>query len=264
MSATINVPGVGPTKRAYVVAGVGVLGGVLVYAYWRRSQATATAATVPAVVDSTGTDGLTQDSTGDFNPGTGGGAFAPYGYDLFGNPLPPPTGAGSGGPYTTNSDWATAAETALQDGGTTLASAALAVSRVLGGLSVSSAQRDLFLQAVGILGQPPQGYPTPIKLTDDGSGSGTPPGGPLKAPTGLHVTSTTKTTVGLAWTPVPGAAHYRVYDSLSSTNVGDSADTAIRIGGLPANHTVHFYVRALDPHNTLGAKSGSVSAKTKK
>jgi hypothetical protein len=263
MADTITIPGVGPTKKVYVVAGVAVIGGVLAYAYWKRSQADAAAAAVPAVVDSSGASGYTEDSTAaGYNTISSPTSYSPYGYDLYGNPLPPPTGAGSNGVYTTNADWATAAESALESETLTLATIQSALGRVLGGLSVTSAQRDIFMQAVGILGQPPQGYPTPIKLTDDGSGST--PTGPLKAPTGLKVTSTTKTTVGLQWTAVTGAAHYRIYDNVSSYNVGDSADTQVRIGGLRSNTTYHFHVRALDAHNTLGASSASVSARTKK
>lgn len=170
---TIKIPGVGPVKTVYVVAGVSVLGGILVYAYWKRSQAPSDALTegTPATSYDTGS-GFVEDSLASgYNtvypsvyPAT-----SQYGYDLYGNPLPPPTGAGSGGPYTTNNDWATAAEDALESGGVTLEKSTLAISRVLGGLSVTSDQRDLFMQAVGVLGQPPQGYPTPIKLVDNGT-----------------------------------------------------------------------------------------------
>lgn len=272
MSDMIKVPGIGPTKKVYVIAGVGVLGGVLVYAYWKRSQAPAvdlTEATPDTSTTGTYDAGYTEDSTAaGYNtvyPSAYSGSYSQYGYDIYGNPLPAPTGAGSGGVFTTNNDWASAAESALENGGITLAVSTLAISRVLGGLSVTSAQRDLFLQAVGLLGQPPQGYPTPIKLTDSGTGTTTPPpGSPLPAPTGLKVVSTSTTHATLQWNTVAGAAHYRLYRSDVSVTVGDSIDTKADVGGLAHNHTYHLHVRAVAPDGTLGAPSASVSAKTKK
>lgn len=263
MSGTITIPGVGPTKKVYVIAGVGVLGGVLFYAYWKRSQTAAATATAPAVVDSTGADGFTEDSTAaGYNTAYPPASYSPYGYDLYGNPLPPPTGAGSNGAYTTNSDWATAAEAQMQSDALPLATIQTALGRVLGGLSVSSAQKDIFMQAVGLLGQPPQGYPTPIKLTD--SGTEPVPGGTLPAPTGLKVTHVTKTTVSLAWNAVSGATHYRVYRSDVATNIGDATSPAVTVGGMHSNTTYHFHVRAMGADGHYGAASATVAARTSK
>lgn len=273
MADMVKVPGIGPVKKPMLIAGVGIVGGVLVYAYWKRSQAPAADPTeaTPPDTSATGTDttGYVEDSTAAgyntvYPSAYSGGGYSPYGYDMYGNPLPPPVSSGSNGPYTTNADWATAAENELENGDVPTATSTLAISRVLGGLSVTSSQRDLFLQAVGILGQPPQGYPKPIKLTDSGTGSTPPPGGPLKAPTGLKVTHVDRTHVSLTWNKVPGATHYRVYRSDVSVNVGDSVDNSTTIGGLTHNHTYHLHVRAVDAHGHLGAASASVAARTKK
>lgn len=67
---------------------------------------------------------------------------------------------------TTNSSWLTEAVDELMAQGGDSATIQTALSMVLGGLAVTSAQQSLFLEAVGILGQPPQGYPQPIKLTN--------------------------------------------------------------------------------------------------
>lgn len=267
--ATIKIPGIGPVKTPYLVAGLAVTGAVLGYAYYRRRNET------PAPVAVTGAD--TSSDTSDYAQASDASgyntiypptsqSYNPYGYDIYGNPLPAPTGAtGTSGVYSTNSDWASAAESALENGDIALAVSTLAISRVLGGLTVTSAQRDIFQQAIGLLGPPPQGYPTPIKLTDTGTGPTTPPpGSPLPAPTGLKVVSTTTTHAKLSWGAVPGAAHYRIYRSDVSVNVGDSIDTSADIGGLAHNKTYHIHVRAVASDGTLGASSAAVSAKTKK
>lgn len=272
MAATVNVPGIGPVKKPILIGGIAVTGGILAFAYYRRSRlgaaAPAAAAPVTAAEPITGDDLAQASDAAGYNTiyPPAQAQFSPYGYDIYGNPLPAPTGAaGASGVYSTNSDWAGAAESALENGGVTLDVSTLAISRVLGGLTVTSQQRDYFMQAVGLLGPPPQGYPQPIKLVDTSTGPPTaPPGSPLPAPTGVAVTSTTKTTVGLKWQPVSGAAHYRVYDNVSSYNIGDSIDTLIRVGGLRSNTTFHFHVRAVSSTGTLGAASSSVSAKTKK
>ena len=78
------------------------------------------------------------------------------------------TGTTSGAVTTTgitsNSDWVSEAESGVIPGSILTISTAL--SKVLGGVAVTTAQRNLFLEAVGVLGQPPQGYPQPIKLKD--------------------------------------------------------------------------------------------------
>ena len=270
MADMIKVPGIGPTKKVYVIAGVGIVGGVLVYAYWKRSQAPSVDATEPtpdATATGTATSGYVEDSTAaGYNtvyPSAYSGGYSQYGYDIYGNPLPAPVTSGSGGVYTTNNDWATAAETALENAGVTIATSTTAISRVLGGLSVTAAQRDLFLQAVGVLGQPPQGYPTPIKLVDTPANP-SPSTGTLKAPTGLHATLVHPTYVELAWGTVTGADYYRVYRSDVSANVGSSKDGKAHIGGLKHNTTYHFHVRAVDAHGHLGASSASIAVRTKK
>lgn len=269
MSDMIKLPGVGPVKKPVVIAGVGILGGVLVYAYWKRSQTPAAPAdaTPTDATTSTTDTGYTEASTaGGYNtvyPSAYGG-YSQYGYDIYGNPLPAPTGAGSGGTYTTNNDWATAAESDLENGNVSLAVSTLAISRVLGGLSVTSSQRDIFMQAVGLIGQPPQGYPTPIKLTDSGTGSTPPPGGPLPAPTGLKAAAVGSSTVTLTWSKVTGAVNYHVYDNHSTWNVSGTTDTTVHIGDLDHNSTYHFHVRAIDAAGHLGAPSASVTVRTKK
>lgn len=214
----IKIPGIGPVKPMYLYAGIGITVGILAVAYWRRSQATpAEDAGTAAAADELVTDPYAQgsDAAGYNTVYPPQGGYAPYGYDMYGNPIPPPVSPGSGGAYTTNRDWAAAATEILVDGGTTSATASTAISAVLGGLSVTSAQRGMFLRAVGVLGEPPQGYPKPIHLTDTPAQpkppAARPPGKTLKAPTGLRASSTGQTSVTLDWNAVSGAAGYAVY-----------------------------------------------------
>lgn len=273
----IKLPGIGPVKKPVFLAGVGITAGILAFAYYRRSKAPAavdaslpTADSSPSAIDpSTGLPyGSVDAGVGvgygypDYG-GYGGSGSNPYGYDAYGNPIPAPTGVGSNGVYTTNNDWAAAGESVLENASVTLAVSTAAITRVLGGLSVTAQQRDYFMQVIGTLGPPPQGYPTPIHLVDTPTDPA-PPTGVLPAPTGLKVVSTSTTHVTLQWNKVTGATSYRLYRSDVSVAVGASSDTKGDIGGLSHNHTYHFHVRAVGANNVLGASSASVSGKTKK
>lgn len=73
----------------------------------------------------------------------------------------PSTGTGGGnGQYSTNEQWLEAAEQAIPGGGISGAA-----QRIFAGLSVTANQKDVFMEAVGLIGPPPNGYP-PIKLRD--------------------------------------------------------------------------------------------------
>lgn len=268
MAKMIKLPGVGPVKSTYVYAGLGVTAGILALAYWRRSQGSADAGTGDGL-EPLVTDPYAQTSDGagfaPFNPTQ----YAPYGYDLYGNPLPPPVGGGSGGPYTTNRDWTTAAIEVLMDGGATTEIASTAVSVVLGGLSVTSAQRTMFLRAVGVLGEPPQGYPKPIHVVDTPAqpnpppGAGTPSGSTLKAPTGLRAVSTARTSVKLDWSPVPGAVGYAIYrandPSGGSTPAGVRQTTSVyseyTSQGLKPRTRYRFDIHPVGRDNKIGARA---------
>ncbi|MGH2866767.1 MAG: hypothetical protein ACRDNK_04245 [Solirubrobacteraceae bacterium] len=212
----IKLPGVGPVKKPYLIAGVAVFAGIIGYAYFKRSRANAAAAadtsstttsTAAATDPSQSIDpstGLTYaeeaagSSTGYGQPGYGGFSsepYSPYGYDIYGNPIPAPTGAGSGGALTTNDEWASQAETDLGNANITLAVSSLAIGRVLAGLTVTSAQRDIFMQGVGLLGEPPQGYPKPIKLSD----TGTTPPPPAATNTNIKNRTFVKVTKATTW-----------------------------------------------------------------
>jgi hypothetical protein len=195
MADSITIPGVGPVnKKKAAIIGGGVISAVVAVSIYRRKSAAATAAAAPADTSSDDSSGLIDPATGvpyadeangldSFDPGSGGdefdtGNFDPAGYpigsqaDLAWQAQQAGTGLGiPGTTVTTNSQWVEAAEQQL--GNTSAVSSALL--SVLGGVAVTAAQQQVFQQAVGFLGPPPQGYP-PINLTST-SGAPAPPTG---------------------------------------------------------------------------------------
>jgi hypothetical protein len=202
MPDQIKIPGLGEVpKKTAIIAGAGAVGIIAIIAIRHKSSAAATSSTASATPDTTATDpnaidpntGIpySQEGGADVSGygsgyqipyGTGGGGYdaAGSGFDAAGYPMgseadlawqAEQNGSATTGTttttttgITTNADWVTEAESGVIPGSVSTISAA--VSKVLGGLAVTSAQRDLFMEAVGVLGQPPQGYPQPIKLTD--------------------------------------------------------------------------------------------------
>jgi len=178
---------IGAWFRAHKAAGWGLIaaGGVVGVILWRRRAS-----------QSATQQGST--ATGDnIDPQTGfpygsaedeqalqqaqSGFSTGFGYDPWGgfNPFPVPpasgggasTGSGGGNKGIQNNDqWLKAAENTLPNGHSSSVETALA--SVLGGLTVTWAQRALFLEAKGVLGDPPGGYPTPIKVQHSGGDHG--------------------------------------------------------------------------------------------
>ncbi len=287
LSGTVKLPGLGEVKKVYVVGGVGVVAVILAVAYYRHRNAAPAAAdttTNPTDTYST-TDTGYADGAGGGSGGGGGGAVAwPWGYDAAGNPLPAPVPGGTanpGGAITTNADWTAQAIGLLEDGGITTSVASAAITGVLGGVAVTSDQEAMFLRATGVLGNPPQGYPKPIKLVAPPSDQGTtpppdehPPPGPTaghKAPakvTGLKASAKTSTTVTLVWNTVPGARGYHVYRNgarITTVTYGTA-----KISNMKANTSYTFAVQTLGSDNQVSAlssinvttaKSGTVLAK---
>ncbi|WP_223187796.1 cysteine/serine endopeptidase inhibitor [Streptomyces sp. CBMA29] len=90
------------------------------------------------------------------------------------------------------------------------------------------------------------------------SSNGTPP--PLAAPTGLHATATTGTSVALSWTGVSGAASYTVYRG--GSQVGTTGGTSFTDTGLTAGTAYTYTVAAATASGTLSPTSTPVSATT--
>lgn len=252
LSGTVKVPGLGEVKKVYLLGAVGIVAAIVAIAYYRRSTTTPAAGDVttnPVTTTDTGYDTGAGGSSGGGGNDGGGTVQWPWGYDAAGNPLPAPVPGGTanpGGSITTNADWTTQAVALLEDGGISTAVANGAITGVLGGLGVTSDQEAYFLRAAGSLGNPPQGYPKPIRLVSppsDPAPNPTPAPEPTPAPTpeptptpaptpapapakppaatagkkapakvtGLKAASKTTTTVRLEWKTVAGAKGYTVY-----------------------------------------------------
>lgn len=200
MPDQIKIPGLGEVpKKTALIAGAGAVGIIAIVAIRHKSSTAgtsstantpATTATDPNAIDPNTGIPYSQEGGADVS-GYGSGYQIPYGsggggynaggsgFDAAGYPIGSEadlawqneqngttgiTTPTSPSGITTNADWVTEAESGVIPGSVSTISAA--VSKVLGGLAVTTAQRDLFMEAVGVLGQPPQGYPQPIKLTD--------------------------------------------------------------------------------------------------
>jgi hypothetical protein len=189
------------SKKTAVIGGVAVagIGGVLYWRY-RKNQAASAASstsgsTTGMVTDPAGNQCASVDPDTGYCPGTpedeqtaqqslygddigegygesvGYGAYPGGTGDLYTDPngvvcttpgpdgyCPQTTTATPTTAVTTNSQWLTEVEA-------TFPSYTQAIAMVLGGVSVTTAQRNQFLEAVGVYGPPPQGYP-PIQTTD--------------------------------------------------------------------------------------------------
>jgi hypothetical protein len=274
MPNTIKVPGIGPVKSTYVYVGAAVTVGILTVAYLRHRSATSTAAAATAAQDTTAS---TTDVTGTGYAPTGVGysGYSPSGYDVYGNPLPTPTQVGgitvSGGQYASNNDWATAAEVALGNAGVDTGISAGALGKVLAGLAVTTDQKNLFLEAVGLLGQPPQGYPQPIHVQDPV----TPAKPPAPSPTPIGAPSTPtisyidKHGASVSWhAPSSGhATHYEVWHKQAghATNLaGYSNSTSFRIGYFKPGTHHSVWVNAFDATGHRSPPSGTATFTTHK
>lgn len=100
-----------------------------------------------------------------------------------------------------------------------------------------------------------------VVLTGPAGAGAPPPTGPTvpSAPTGLHATATTSSSVSLGWTAVSGATSYSVYRN--GTKVGSATSTSFTDSALTASTSFSYAVTAV---NSAGesAKSAAVSATT--
>jgi hypothetical protein len=200
LEGKVTIPVFGEVDKKYAVVGAVAAGGIVAVVYIRkRKAASASAAATTAAAASTATDpagnvgaidpatgyvyGSPEDTqmlssaagtgTGYYNTsGGGGGGFGNIdpitGYPV--GSIADETALGSSGTntapgsgVTSNTQWLTEASGMLPGDTSTITTA---LASVLGGLTVTTAQKNLFMEAVGILGPPPGGYPSPIKTSD--------------------------------------------------------------------------------------------------
>lgn len=190
----VKVPGVGDVPKKYVVGGVivGSLIAIVVYIRIRNTAASTAATTAAPATDTSAIDPATgipyseeQGDTG-IDPATGipyidesgGGSYGASdvsNLDASGYPIGSAQDlayqAQQSSGISSNEEWVQAAMGDLPGDQATIQAALLGV---LSGQTVTNAQKTLFLEAVALNGNPPQGYPTPIKLSDTAAQPGTP------------------------------------------------------------------------------------------
>lgn len=131
---------------------------------------------------------------------------------------------GSSGTYSTNQAWETAAINYLVSLGEDPTVANSAVAAYLGSQPLTTAQQAMVNQAVQALGAPPQ-PPSPTTSTPVVS----PPGGATtyatNPPTGLTVTSTSGSSIGLKWNAATNATGYTVTATPASSAAGTAPVT---------------------------------------
>jgi hypothetical protein len=189
----VNVPGVGKVDRRWVFAGLAASAGVVVYAYWRRSQTAEVAA--PGEGD--------QFVPEDWSPDAYIGATAPGGetYD--------PTISEEA--VTTNAVWAQRVVDLLEGVGYDRNKAAATVGKYLSGQPLDATEKLIIQTAIALLGNPPAGA-LPIITAPSTPTTTTPAAaGKLATPT-MHASAgdPRNTNYALSWTKIPGATHYLV------------------------------------------------------
>jgi len=86
--------------------------------------------------------------------------------------------------------------------------------------------------------------------------------GPLAAPGNLHSTSTSATSITIAWNSVSGASYYRVYQN--GSYIKKVTGTSYTSSSLDPSTVYGFKVAAVNSSGSLGAYTGNVYIKTQK
>jgi len=138
MADTMQLPGVGKVNKTYVYAGGAAVAGIVGYAWWTRSRRPA----APVYdVDSVGET--------DYRPPMGGGGNSSY------------TGQQPEG-INSNIQWAQKAVALLEQSGTDLGLAGIAVTRFLARQPLSPNEERAITSIYAMLGEPPEGRPWKI------------------------------------------------------------------------------------------------------
>lgn len=169
--------------------------------------------------------------------------------------------ASSSGKYSDNNAWGQAAINYLVGLGEDATAANSAISAYLGSQTLTTAQQAMVNSAIQALGAPPQ-PPAPTSTTPVVA----PPGGATtyatNPPTGLAVTSTTATSIGLKWNAATNATGYTVTAAADGSPAQTVTVTSplATVSGLTPLKTYSISVQAT-PADT-GAGKATTTAKT--
>lgn len=241
----MDLPAVGRVKKRYVLIPAGLAAAFLAYRWYTASQA--------AADEPTGSDGLyTSADLSDYGLSTTGGSTS-----VTGNTGSTTTDATDPNAVDSNAEWTQRAVELLGNAGYDSSTVYAALGEFLARRALDKTEASIARSALAAVGQPPVGGPYSV-LEEAGTSTGT-----LAAPTGLKVTGSSSSAVSLSWTAVDGAASYDVYRSGAAANAVRSSSSAATIAGLQPNTTYSFQVAAVGSTGKAGAKSSSVSGKTK-
>ncbi len=226
---------------ASVIGGIGVVG----YVIYRKHQADSTAANSSTSSASSidPTTGLPYSEDNTVDPATGmtyleeaqeygsvaaaeaavegqdeaglysGSAYTDAGGTLEEVPYSDISGSETGTNYTSNAEWAQAAEAGLSDIGYASTDVSAALGRYLANLSLTPDQATIVYAAIAEYGPPPVGSfqvilaPT-TTTTTTGTGTGTTATGRLPNVSGLHASAVYTNSAQVEWSPVAGATGY--------------------------------------------------------
>lgn len=221
MASDVDVPAVGRVDKKWVYAGVATVAGIVGFAWWKRRSAT------PSYVPP--------------DPTTGTDSADP----VYRNPAPQFTGGGDAGtlPPTTDPEWSQRVLETLN----WLEPAYLGdiLGKYVGGQGLTWEEAAVIRGAWAVVGRPPSNKPI-IMRTDGGSTPGVPNTSMApSAPSNLHITEVTASSVSLAWDPVPGAMDYTVveHSDFGGSNPQYRATPETTWSGLMSGVEHVFYVR---------------------
>lgn len=245
MEGTADVPGIGKVKKRYILIPAGIAGVYVAYRWYQASRGEEEPAP--------GADGLY--SSGDLSE---------YGLSTTGGPTNVSGNTGSTVTDGTNpnaiddnAEWTQRAVELLGNAGYDSAVVYAALGEFLARQSLDKTEATIARAALAAAGQPPVNGPYSVI-----EAAAATPEATLKAPTGLKVTSTSPTSVTLAWSPVTGAASYGIYRSGAGANSVRSNDADGQIAGLQPNTSYQFQVVAIGSTGKASPKSSTVTGKT--
>jgi hypothetical protein len=218
-----KLPGIGKVKPIYLVGGLGLVIGIVGYAWWKNGQASAgdtTGATDATAADPGASDYIPPYSA--FN--TSGGT------DL--SQLPP----------LDNPAWSQRVQDLLSTIGFDPNFIANTIGKYLGRQQLTTAESDLVRTAISMVGLPPVGQfaliptstptptPTPVPVTPK------PTTGLPAQVTGLHIHSRTSKSINLSWNRASGALGYALYRNGKAINFPPTSNATV--GTIHATYTV--------------------------
>jgi hypothetical protein len=267
--ADVKLPGIGEVPKGALYAGLAAVAGLIILYSYSRKKAAATAAAAAAatpattmVTDPAGNTCASLDPSSGYCPGTeedeqyqeqlaaSAGAYDEY--DTGGNSTTTTTST-TAATATTNAQWAQEAETQL--GNTAAVQAALGY--ILGGVPVTTAQQQIFQEAVGLVGPPPASYPA-ITLVGASDGTSIPPVLSSGQITGVSASDVTQGSALISWTPAAGAFSYELAIPGVPGSPWTTSGTSFDVGGLKPNTSYTVNVSA----EPSGSGHGSATFKT--